>query len=315
MIDKKAVAEVKMAITSRSAWASSSSCRMSCVGSRPTLFWPANRALVTHTEATLFKKSHTRELRARSPDAISQRRIPDVLLASTSLRIHLFTRPVHPHNDQTTIVSINSTTQTAPEPAKMAPDYDALSDGSELTGEDSPIDDDELTSAPRTPSKKRRRIVRAMADDDEDEDEVADALDDELNDDDDDDDDEVLEDADELEDDDDYDTPSSSRRGATRTSGRKSAGSSRAAATPKRSARTSTRTAATTTPTTSTGKKSLRVKLTRTPQSAAAPTDDSPASKPSASTRRTKDASKLKWKPRSKGKSHSDSETRSAFPR
>ncbi|CBQ68636.1 conserved hypothetical protein [Sporisorium reilianum SRZ2] len=209
----------------------------------------------------------------------------------------------------------------------MPTDYDALSDVSELTGDDSASDhhdeDDEETmaSAPRTPSKKRRRVVRAMRDEDEDEeDEVADALVDEE------DDDAEEEDADELdEDDEEYDAPSSSRRGATRSSGRKAA----AVSTPKRSARTSARTAVSTL-TASTGKKSLRVKLTRTPNSASAataaaaatPKDDSPpAPKPrpsrsaaapaTASTppsRRAKDTNKVKWKPRGKAKDFSDNE-------
>ncbi|CDW99781.1 hypothetical protein [Sporisorium scitamineum] len=180
----------------------------------------------------------------------------------------------------------------------MPIDYDALSDGSELTGEDSDLhreedDEETMASAPRTPSKKRRRILRAMQDDEEDEDEVADALED----DDDADEDVEEQDADELdEDDEEYDAPSSSRRGATRTSGRKSAASS---STPKRSARTSVRTAST--PTASSGKKSLRVKLTRTPNSAAAAAaskeDSSPASK---------DATKIKWKPRNKTKESDD---------
>ncbi|CDU25456.1 uncharacterized protein SPSC_05349 [Sporisorium scitamineum] len=211
----------------------------------------------------------------------------------------------------------------------MPIDYDALSDGSELTGEDSDLhreedDEETMASAPRTPSKKRRRILRAMQDDEEDEDEVADALED----DDDADEDVEEQDADELdEDDEEYDAPSSSRRGATRTSGRKSAASS---STPKRSARTSVRTAST--PTASSGKKSLRVKLTRTPNSAAAAAaskeDSSPASKgrPSISaaasssssfsstttavstppSRRSKDATKIKWKPRNKTKESDD---------
>lgn len=199
----------------------------------------------------------------------------------------------------------------------MAPDYDALSDGSDLTGEDSASDihheedDDEvMASAPRTPSKKRRRIVRAMADDDDDEDEVADALEDDADQLDDDDDDVAEEDNDELdEDDDDYDAPSTSRRATSRSSGRKSVGSTRAATTPKRSSRTTARTAtATSTPTASAGKKSLRVKLTRTPNAAtaAAKEESSPApstrpSRAAAATppaRRAKDSTKVKWKPR-----------------
>lgn len=206
----------------------------------------------------------------------------------------------------------------------MAPDYDALSDGSELTGEDSSQhsdhDEEAMPSAPHTPSKKRRRVVRAVQDEDdeEDEDEVADQLDD-----DDDDEDAMVDEGDELEEDDDeYDAPSSSRK-VGRPPGRRAA-TTRAAATPKRSARSSTRTAAAaaTTPTTS-AKKSLRVKLTRTPNAAAAPKEDSespaPATKgrPSRTatsnaatppTRKPKDATKVKWKPRSKTKNFSDDE-------
>ncbi|GAC99701.1 hypothetical protein PHSY_007304 [Pseudozyma hubeiensis SY62] len=199
-------------------------------------------------------------------------------------------------------------------------DFDALSDGSDLTGEDSASDlqeDDEevMASAPQTPSKKRRRTTRTiMKDDEEDEYEVADALADDDGDQLDDDD----EDADDLdEDDEEYDAPSTSRRGATRNSGRKSARSE--AATPKRSARTSTRaTAASTTPAASAGKKSLRVKLTRTPQATVkedaspAPTGRASKTAPSAptppATRRAKDASKVKWKPRAKSGKASDSD-------
>ena len=173
----------------------------------------------------------------------------------------------------------------------MAPEYGTLSDGSELTGDES----DDYASVPRTPSKKRRRVI--PQDDEEDEDQVADALED-----DDDEDADADADADELDDDDeDFDAPSTSKRGATRTSGRTS---TREVSTPKRSARTSTRSAASTPA--STGKKSLRVKLTRIPNAAAtAPVDtSSPAStksRPSRSaailpTRRAKDASKVKWK-------------------
>ena len=214
----------------------------------------------------------------------------------------------------------------------MAPDYDALSDGSELTGEDTGSDhlheedDDEvMASAPHTPSKKRRRLVRAVADDDEDEDEIAEALEDDgdqldVDDDVDEDDNDELD-----EDDEDYDAPSSSKRTASRTSGRTSTGSIRAAAaagaSSTRPARTSTRIAAApTTPTANAGKKSLRVKLTRTPNSIAAKDDSSQASKarPSRPTaaaatppaaRRAKDASKVKWKPRnSKGKDSDEDE-------
>ncbi|SPO28450.1 uncharacterized protein UTRI_04847 [Ustilago trichophora] len=205
----------------------------------------------------------------------------------------------------------------------MPPDYDALSEGSDLTGEDSASDhhqssDEAMPSAPRTPSKKRRRIVRTVADDDDDEeeDEVAGALEDDQLDDEEDDNDEL----DEEEEDEDYDAPSGSHRTASRSSGRKSAASTRSAAaasTPKRSARTSARTAtASSTPTASVSKKSLRVKLTRTPNAAtAAKQDTSPAPKarPSraatASTppsRRAKDSSKVKWKPRTSKSKYSD---------
>ncbi|EST04609.1 INO80 complex subunit B-like conserved region [Kalmanozyma brasiliensis GHG001] len=181
-------------------------------------------------------------------------------------------------------------------------DYDALSDGSDLTGDSASDmhDSDDAASAPRTPRKRRRPAARTI--DSGDEDEVADELE---------------EDEDELEDDDDYDAPSTSRRGATRTSGRPS----RAATTPKRAARTSTRTTAAATPA-STGKKILRVKLTRTPQ---APKETSPAPSKTRTTptttavapaaRRAKDASKVKWKPRAKGKSAaSDSEDEIPVP-
>lgn len=204
----------------------------------------------------------------------------------------------------------------------MPADYDALSDGSELTGEDSASDhhreedDDEvMASAPRTPSKKRRRIVRAVEDDDEDEDEVADALEDDADqlDDEEEEEDEVEDDNDELdEDDEDYDAPSTSRARPSRTSGRQSASSSRGSGTPKRASRTSTRTAAIETPPASTGaKKSLRVKLTRTPNAASAPAHEAspaPSSRPTRAaavapaSRRVKDSTKVKWKPRGKGK-------------
>ncbi|KAJ1023192.1 hypothetical protein NDA16_003345 [Ustilago loliicola] len=206
----------------------------------------------------------------------------------------------------------------------MAPEYDALSDGSDLTGEDSSQhsdhDEEAMLSAPHTPSKKRRRLVRAVQDEDdeEDQDEVADQLDD----DDDDEDAMIEEDNDELEEDEDeYDAPSSSRKGA-RSSGRR-ATTTRAAATPKRSARTSTRTAATAaTPPTASAKKSLRVKLTRTPNTAAAAKEESSSPAPAAAkgrlsrtaatsaatppTRKPKDASKVKWKPRAKAKQSED---------
>ncbi|SPO29425.1 uncharacterized protein UTRI_04847_B [Ustilago trichophora] len=219
----------------------------------------------------------------------------------------------------------------------MAPDYDALSDGSDLTGEDSASDhhqssDEAMPSALRTPSKKRRRIVRAVADDDDDEDadEVADALEDDQLDDEEEDNDELDdEEEEEEEEDEDYDAPSSSRRTASRSSGRKSAASTRSAAatsTPKRSARSSARTAtANSTPTASASKKSLRVKLTRTPNTAtAAKEDSSPAIKgrtsraAAASTppsHRAKDSSKVKWKPRtSKSKDYSDDEDDDEIP-
>lgn len=219
-----------------------------------------------------------------------------------------------------------------------APDYDALSDGSDLTGEDSPSDhqdeneDETMASAPRTPSKKRRRVVRTVVDEDddeEDEDEVADALED----DDEDDADAMLEDEDELMDEDEYgeeyDAPStSSRKGPVRSSGRKTA-SSRAAAATKRSSRASARAADPPTPATTGGKKSLRVKLTRTPQAAstAAPTtlveDSSPAPKarpsrttaaPTPPTRRLKDATKVKWKPRTSKSGGKDSSDEDEIP-
>ncbi|SPC62966.1 uncharacterized protein UHOD_06078 [Ustilago sp. UG-2017b] len=223
----------------------------------------------------------------------------------------------------------------------MAPDYDALSDGSDLTGQDSASfhhsdqeDEEAMPSAPHTPSKKRRRLVRTVQDEDdeEDDDEVADQLDE---DDEDDEDVVVDEDADELEeDDDDYDAPSSSRKAGGSAAGRRT--TTRAAATPKRSARASTRTAAASaasaaaaaaaTPPTTSAKKSLRVKLTRTPNSAATaaakegssspapaaagrgrPSRAAAAGAPNPPGRKPKDATKVKWKPRAKGK-HSDSE-------
>lgn len=163
----------------------------------------------------------------------------------------------------------------------MAPDYDALSDGSDLTGEDESFSDEVMPSATHTPSKKRRRAAapKVIRDDDdeedeEDEDEVADALEDDFD---------EEEDADELdedEEDEEYDAPSSSRK-ATRASGRKSARTT-ARSSPQRGGRASKRNAATATgapaatpATPASGRKTLRVKLTRTPQSAA-PKADSP---------------------------------------
>lgn len=223
-------------------------------------------------------------------------------------------------------------------------DYDALSDVSDLTGERSSPeqhedDEEAMASAPHTPSRKRRRTIRTIMNDDEedenDEHNVVDALEDDVEPLDDDAEDVEDDDADELDDDDDddddddeeYDAPSTSRRGPTRLSGRKSTRSEADA--PKASAtRTSTRSAAapSSTPGGSAGKKSLRVKLTRTPQAAAKELSPAPkpgrpsrsiatatatatatASEPSPPPqRRAKDAFKVKWKPRAKNAKDSD---------
>lgn len=157
---------------------------------------------------------------------------------------------------------------------------DALSEGSDLSDEAAlSSDEDMVSSNPRTPSKRRRKAFRIALDDDSD-DEIASDSDGAVGnqyDDENDFEDELQEEEDD--DDGDFRAPVVST-GVKRKPGRPSKASLAAAAaaassaTPKRGARSSARSSQAggnteSTPPASSGKKTLKVKLTRTPTSAA----------------------------------------------
>lgn len=211
---------------------------------------------------------------------------------------------------------------------------DALSEGSDLSDELVHSSDEDMASSnPRTPSKRRRKAFRIALDDDDDGDSAGDSASSgndraqasKYRDEDEDDDDELQEE----EDDDDGDfraphVPTGAKRKPGRPSKASSAPSSSSA--PQTGVRASARSslagesaALESTPPASSGKKTLKVKLTRTP-TAVAKKQAEAASSPAASrgklqpmkapsTKKTQDASKVKWKPRgSKGGKQSDSD-------